>query len=40
LRSGVPGEFDNLADDELKRLILERFNELGLTPDAGSDKQH
>ena len=35
---GAPGEFDALSDDELERAVRERFNALGLTPDAGSDR--
>jgi hypothetical protein len=37
---GTPGEFDHLTDDELERLLIERFNALGLTPDAGGDTRH
>jgi hypothetical protein len=36
---GAPGEFDALADDRLERAVVERFNALGLTPDAGSDRR-
>jgi hypothetical protein len=27
---GRPGEFDALSDDELERIVVERFNALGL----------
>jgi len=37
---GAPGEFDNLADDELERAIVERLSALGLLPDAASDTRH
>jgi hypothetical protein len=37
---GAPGEFDNLADDELERAIVERLSALGLLPDAASDMRH
>jgi hypothetical protein len=37
---GAPGEFDALADDRLERAVVERFNALGLMPDAGSDRRH
>ena len=37
---GAPGEFESLTDDELERAVVERFNALGLTPDAGSDTRH
>jgi hypothetical protein len=37
---GAPGEFDHLADDELERALVERFNALGLTSDAESDTRH
>ena len=37
---GTPGEFDHSTDDELQRLLIERFNALGLTPDAGGDTRH
>jgi phage terminase small subunit len=33
---GSPGEFDQLSDDELERLLVERIKALGLMPDAGS----
>jgi hypothetical protein len=29
-----------LPDDDLQRAIVERFNALGLTPDAGGDTRH
>jgi hypothetical protein len=37
---GPPGAFDALSDDELERAVVERFNALGLTPGAGSDRRH
>jgi len=36
----IVGEFDNLADDELERAIVERLSALGLLPDAASDTRH
>jgi hypothetical protein len=37
---GPPGAFDAMTDEELERALIERFNALGLTPDAGSDTRH
>jgi hypothetical protein len=37
---GTPGEFDSLSDDELERMLVERFRALCLTPDAGGDSRH
>jgi hypothetical protein len=37
---GPPGAFDDLSDDQLERALRERWNALGLTPDAGSNTQH
>jgi hypothetical protein len=37
---GAPGEFEALADDELERAIVERFQALGLSPDSGSERRH
>jgi hypothetical protein len=37
---GAPGEFDAITDDELVRLLIERFSALGLNTDAGGDTRH
>ena len=37
---GAPRELDALGDDELERALIERFNALSLTPDAGGDRRH
>jgi hypothetical protein len=31
---GPPGTFDDLSDDQLERAPVDRFNLLGLTPNA------